>query len=116
MEWKDILPYHKNPPTDQLYRSIDVQREYDKYRLNEDENQLRKRLFSRDEVWVMTKNKYPYHFIDDTQHYVIWFRDKINYKLIEFLLRDYEDVVYFENINKNKSINSIPHVHIFLRE
>tara|TARA_Y100000114_G_C11676822_1_gene286625 strand:- start:337 stop:681 length:345 start_codon:yes stop_codon:yes gene_type:complete len=114
MEWKDILPFHKNPPNNQLYRRYDIQRAYEKDKLTE--NQLRKKLFYRDEVWVITKNKFPYHFVDDTQHYVIWFKNEINYNLIEFLLRDYEDVVYFENKSENKSIKSIPHVHIFLRE
>lgn len=114
MEWKDILPFHKNPPRNQLYRRQDIQREYEKNTLSE--NKLRKKLFRRDEVWVITKNKYPYHFVDSTQHYVIWFREKINYKLIEFLLRDNYEVVYFENRSSNKSIKSIPHVHIFLRE
>lgn len=113
MDWNYIKRFHLNPPIEQLYRRQDVQSDYDKYKLSE--NDLKAKLFKRGEIWVMTKNKFPYDFIDDTQHYVIWFRQKINYKLIKFLLRDYDDVVYFENHQNNKSILSIPHVHIFLK-
>ena len=113
MDWNYIKKFHLNPPIERLYRRQDVQADYDKHKLSE--NNLRAKLFKRGEVWVMTKNNFPYYFIDDTQHYVIWFRDNINYKLIEFLLRDYDDIVYFENHQNIKSIRSIPHVHIFLK-
>ena len=114
MEWKDIQAFHKNPPSIQLHRKNDVQQAYEKYKV--DENELKKRLFSKDQVWVITKNKFPYHFIDSTKHYVIWFRNRINYKLIDFLLRDYDNVVYFENKHENKSIKGILHVHIFIND
>jgi len=113
MEWKYILPYHKKPPTIRFQRHPYIQNLYDND--NTTEKELFKKLFKRDELWVMTKNKYPYYFVDDTQHYIIWFRNKINYELVEFLLRDYNDVVYYQNIKVNRSINTIPHVHVFIK-
>lgn len=113
MEWKDILPFHRNPPDNQLYRSYEVQTQYENDRLSEKE--LKKKLFKNGGIWILTKNKYPYHFTDNTEHYVIWFKYQINYTLIDFLLRDYDNVVYFENKTQNKSIKTIPHVHIFLK-
>ena len=44
----------------------------------------------------------------------MWFKNNINYKLIDFLLRD-EEYIYFENNNNNRSIKGIKHVHIFLK-
>ena len=45
MEWKDILPYHLNPPNIQLYRRKDIQKLYDEY--NQTEEELKKQLFKR---------------------------------------------------------------------
>tara|TARA_Y100000114_G_C11686840_1_gene291509 strand:- start:499 stop:840 length:342 start_codon:yes stop_codon:yes gene_type:complete len=112
MEWKDIALFHKNPPTIRIPRQEHVQSLYDKEKLSEEE--LKSKLFSNNKVWVMTKNKFPYHFIDDTQHYLIWFKNKPNFKLVEFLLRDYE-YVYFENSPENRSIKGISHVHVFIK-
>ena len=113
MEFKDIVKYHRNAPKTKLDRHPDIQKAYDNDKTTEKE--LRSRLFNNNQVWVLTENKYPYYFIDNTKHYVMWFDKKINYTLINFLLREYDQIVYFENIQQCKSIKSIPHVHIFIK-
>tara|TARA_Y100001972_G_C7651991_1_gene327929 strand:+ start:2046 stop:2393 length:348 start_codon:yes stop_codon:yes gene_type:complete len=114
MEWKDIEPFHKNAPKYGIIRHPEVQRKYDEDKTTEEE--LRKELFKNNEIWIMKKNKYPYYFKDNTKHYLIWFNNEINYNLIDFLLRDYDKVIYFENDIENKSIKTISHVHIFINE
>ena len=114
MDYKYISQFHKNPPNIRIFREQSIQQKYEKFLRNNPNHIsiLKNSLFEGNVNWIITPNKFPYHFTDDTEHLIIWFKDKVNYKLIDFLFRD-EDVVFFENRPNNKSIAEIPHAHIF---
>tara|TARA_Y100000591_G_C21767339_1_gene663555 strand:- start:852 stop:1205 length:354 start_codon:yes stop_codon:yes gene_type:complete len=115
MDYNFIKKFHMNPPDIKLERHPDIEKLYQQNKkvVKNYENFLKQKLFKKNETWILTKNEYPYYFIDNTKHFVMWFNGNINWNLINFLFRD-EDVVYFENKDYKKSIKSINHVHIFL--
>tara|TARA_Y100000022_G_C13201017_1_gene352725 strand:- start:319 stop:687 length:369 start_codon:yes stop_codon:yes gene_type:complete len=114
MDYNYISQFHKNPPKIRLYRHKDVDEEYKKFLLKHPDHNinLAKTLFKDNNTWIITPNKFPYHFIDNTEHLIIWFKGDVNYNLIDFLFRE-EEIIYFENLSSNKSIPNIRHVHIF---
>ena len=117
MDFEYIKKFHKIGTTQKLKRKKEIEEIYNKNKenkMNYEEN-LKQELFKNNSSWVITLNKYPYHFIDNTKHYLFWFKGDINYNLIEFCYRD-KEIVYFENIEGCKSIKSINHVHIFIKD
>tara|TARA_B100000900_G_C20231534_1_gene574065 strand:+ start:230 stop:583 length:354 start_codon:yes stop_codon:yes gene_type:complete len=114
MEYNMIKKFHMNPPDIQLLRRKDIEEEYQrkKQKSNNYDNDLKKRLFKEGESWVITKNKYPYHFIDKTKHEIMWFLGDVDWNFVHSLFKD-KEVVYFENKQQNKSIKTIRHIHIF---
>jgi hypothetical protein len=119
MEWNDILQFHKNSPGLQLKRHPYVQRDYNRHRMmNKDYvKDLRKSLFSDKSVeWVLNENTYPYHFIDNTKHYIYWSKVPIiEEDMVTILDGMNKKYIYFENSPNNRSIPSIYHYHIFFR-
>ena len=113
MEWEDIKKYHKNPPKYSLNREDSVERAYELD--NQTEEQLYNKLFINDSTWILTPNKYPYNFKDNTEHYVFWSKGPIDYSILENILSGLgRQYIYFENDMNNKSIKSINHAHVFL--
>ena len=75
---------------------------------------LYNRIFGNNQRdWVIMKNEYPYNFIDDTHHYVVWFKGDLKRDLLYYLER-LGCCVYFENKKKKKTIKSIRHIHLFV--
>ena len=113
MEWKDIVKYHRNPPTHRMCREDRVQYEYEMDKQTEDE--LYDKLFVNGSEYVFTINKYPYKFIDNTEHHLFWSKGPVDYGILENVLKGLnKKYVYFENHSNNKSIKTINHVHVFL--
>jgi hypothetical protein len=114
MDYEYISRFHKNPPTIKLFRRKDVEEKYQEHLRNNPNHikNLKEKLFQGNKNWIITPNKFPYHFNDNTDHLLIWFKKEINLKLVEFLFRG-ENIVYFENHENNKSIADIRHLHIF---
>tara|TARA_Y100000389_G_C17414408_1_gene492834 strand:+ start:622 stop:975 length:354 start_codon:yes stop_codon:yes gene_type:complete len=116
MDFDFIKQFHKIGTNENLKRKKEIQEAYNnekKKNKNYEEN-LKQTLFKNNCNWTITKNKFPYHFIDNTEHYLVWFKGDINYNLIDFCFRD-DEIVYFENKPNCKSILSINHVHVFKR-
>lgn len=117
MDWNFIKQFHLNPPIIALMRDPKIEEEYqlDLQKCSKNyEYNLYNRIFGKIERnWEITLNKYPYNFIDRTEHYLIWFKGDVNYDLLE---NGFKDIVcvYFENIESKKSIKSIRHVHLFI--
>jgi hypothetical protein len=113
MDFEFIKKFHKIG-TEKLKRKKEIQKKYEEEKENNKnyEQNLKKKLFKNNSQWIITKNKYPYDFIDKTEHYVAWFKGDINYNLINFCFRE-DEIVYYENKENCKSIKSIKHVHIF---
>jgi hypothetical protein len=113
MEWEDIVQYHKNPPKHRIYREDNVQYLYESDKQTEGE--LYNKLFINNSNWVLTPNKYPYYFKDNTEHYIFWSKGNVDYGILESVLSGLgREYVYFENDSNNKSIKSISHAHVFL--
>tara|TARA_Y100001980_G_C14555990_1_gene345965 strand:- start:5146 stop:5502 length:357 start_codon:yes stop_codon:yes gene_type:complete len=117
MDWNYIKQFHKNPPTGVLHRHPDIQK---KYELNKSKvgyvDDLFKRLFKYNQEYVIVPNTYPYHFKDDTKHYIYWSQKPIDYCQLEGNLEKlHKEYIYFENLNGNKSIKGIHHAHIFFK-
>ena len=73
----------------------------------------------RDNIMVMCKNSFPYN-IPNTEHYLLWINPK--YKISRDTVDAYVEkkvknkmYICFENSSVNKSINSIIHYHILIR-
>lgn len=119
MDWKFISKFHKSPPTIKLLRNPDVQRTYSKHISKSDDyvKDLYKRIFVDGKDTVLVKNKYPYDFVDKTQHYIYWTKTDIDYNKLEERLNSMDnEYVYFENLRENKSIEEINHVHVFFKD
>ena len=115
MDFDFIKQFHRNPPLAKLPRNECVEEEYQ----NAEKQDLRAEFFTGKNEWSLTTNKYPYNFTDNTKHYLLWFRDdKVDYSLVEELFIVYEigeEVVFFENLENNRSIKGIRHIHIFVK-
>jgi len=118
MDWNYISQFHKNPPNIRLYREETIQHKYDKNRQSSDYSiGLFNRIFDSNQETVLTINEYPYHFIDNTQHYIYWTQGTIDYNKLEEELKDLgKEYIYFENLKGNKSIKNINHVHVFIKD
>ena len=76
----------------------------------------------------MTKNNFPYYFEEDIGHYVIWFKletfqDYNNPVAVNKIVADFQkkkgilfkDYVFFQNIERLRSVPGIPHIHVFAK-
>lgn len=116
MNFSDILfyshhrssePPRRSPDIEELYRTV---RNTTNYELD-----LYHEIFPHADVeWTLTLNKYPYHFTDDTLHYIIWYRWNVRYDDLKDIL-DEIGAVHFENEQSEKSISTIDHIHVFLK-
>ena len=119
MIWEEILKYHRNPPTIRILRNPVVQKQYDEW-LKDKNNMknLQKILFMDGESWDLRHNRFPYHFTDNTQCYVLWSKIPLHYDSIEYIIKTntpFQDYIYFTNKDNNKSIPDIFHTHIFVK-
>ncbi|CAK8698593.1 unnamed protein product [Clavelina lepadiformis] len=69
---------------------------------------------------VLERNNYPYHLSPGIEHYVVWSvrnQSKATYEKFvnERFPSNAYDVIIFENSEQNKSVKSVVHVHVFVR-
>ena len=105
MDYNYISQFHMNPPTHALQRKATVQEIYDRERkTNAHQINIYNKIFNNVKTdWCVTKNDYPYHFIDNTQHFVIWFKNDTDFNMISDALKGIT-CTFFENNPNNKSI------------
>ena len=119
MIWEQVIKYHKNPPNSQMCRNKETQKQYDMWLKNVDnKTNLKNNLFKNNQTWIITTNRFPYDFSDDTMCYVLWSKEYIDYDTTEQLITKYTDFknyIYFTNKDNNKSIPDIYHTHIFVK-
>ena len=80
------------------------------------------KLFDKHTPFLLVKNKFPY-YLNNAIHYVLWinpkynnlFDDKLINKIVTMRMKD-KNHIYFENIENNKSIKTIKHYHIFIKD
>ena len=119
MIWEQVTRYHKNPPNIRIYRSKETQKQYDMW-LEDRENKtnLKNNLFQNNQTWIITTNRFPYDFSDDTMCYVLWSKEYIDYDTTDHIIKKYtnfKNYIYFTNNDNNKSISDIYHTHIFVK-
>jgi hypothetical protein len=132
--WSFIKQYNfSNPPTIVLGRSEEVLERYKKHgeRIKKNgavEKHIKSCYLSQDNDYCMTKNNFPYYFEAGISHYVIWFKLEtfkdynnpvaVN-KIVSKFQRDnrleFEEYVFFQNIERLRSIPEIPHIHVFAK-
>ena len=116
MDFCQIQKFHKNPPTIQLKRTPYMEKKYQNSKRTTEnyEKNLYHRVFPDPNLdWSILPNEFPYHFTDKTKHYIIWYKGDILSSYFESAL-DSMGAVYFENLDSNKSIKSIRHIHVFI--
>lgn len=122
-----------NPPTIVLGRSEEVLESYKRHgetikKNGGVEKHLKSCYLSQDNDYCMTKNNFPYYFEEDIGHYVIWFKSETfqDYnnpvavkKIVSDFQRDngveFKEFVFFQNIERLRSVPSIPHIHVFAK-
>jgi len=131
--WDRLQTLHRNPPNDKITRNEKIQNEYEKLmkyikdsNININEYIYKKFLNGLNVNFI--ENTFPYDIEDNCYHYVIWFENEyfnkvtncINEnKIIENIIRSKfknNEYIYFENLSNNKSVNSIKHFHVFIKD
>lgn len=126
--WGQLLSYHKNPPLNGLYRSVEIQNKYSEI-LKKGIPDLEKYLFCDDEcIYKITNNDFPYYVEQNISHKVLWLNPKftVNDQMIK-KFTDYSYIdeiinkeaqgkqyVYFRNLPNNSSIPTIIHYQVFI--
>ena len=81
-------------------------------------------LFSNGNLYTIKLALFPYDIETNVQHYILWFSPFLKYKIyndknyIKKIINIHfknKNTVYFMNYHKNRSINKIPHYHIFVK-
>ena len=122
-----------NPPTVPFCRNHTVEENYSKHgseikKSGGVEIYLKKKYLSGDKDFNMTLNNFPYDMESGIVHYVIWFNlEKFgefnNPGEVRKIIKKYEedncveflDTVFFQNIERLRSVPGIPHIHVFTR-
>ena len=129
LSWNDIKKYNfkapkcKLPRTDKVLNSYDELNKYfKKHNLNMEDWIYQKYLDNGRDLFKIEKNDYPYFLKYNIKHMILWINPKIRrsiYMNKEFIIRlikkyySYEFICFINDEN-NRSINGIPHYHIFL--
>ena len=122
-----------NPPTIVLGRSEEVLESYKRHgetikKNGGVEKHIKSCYLSTGNDYCMTKNNFPYYFEEDIGHYVIWFKletfqDYNNPVAVNKIVADFQkkkgilfkDYVFFQNIERLRSVPGIPHIHVFAK-
>ena len=132
--WDFIKQFNfSNPPTSPFCRNDSVEKDYGRHgseikKSGGVEQYLKGKYLSGDIDFTMTLNNFPYDFQSGIVHYVIWFRlekfsDFNNPGAVKEIIRKYQednnvefkDIVFFQNIERLRSVPGIPHIHVFAR-
>ena len=132
--WDFLKQFHfSNPPTSPFNRTEEVERSYMLHgaEIKKEggvEPYLKKKYLSSEVKYNMTHNNFPYDMEEGIIHYVIWFKlesfsdfnnpievSKIIQKFKEDNSLEIQDTVFFQNIERLRSVPGIPHIHVFVK-
>lgn len=76
---------------------------------------------SASEVLRIVKNDFPYYLESDIQHYVLWANDcfpmsRCRSFVDQHFPSNHYDVIMFENLSINKSVKTVHHLQLLVRE
>lgn len=106
-------------------RTKKIQEKYEKHKKFLKDNNLTTKEFIckkiiKDNLFVITKNKFPY-YIKDIEHYLLWINPKYKNIISDETIYEYLTIkfdgsyfTYFENIEEIKSVCDVRHLHIFI--
>ena len=122
-EYLQHFNINKPPKSSKLIsRTKDMHEKYLKYKPNQ--LNLMLELFSNGNLYTIKLALFPYDIETNVQHYILWFSPFLKYKIyndknyIKKIINIHfknKNTVYFMNYRKNRSINKIPHYHIFVK-
>jgi len=127
---KDLSHYSfDTPPLIPLLRNIEIQTKYDTFKSNPDNvktfiDTIKEKLHSKKNKYYICKNDFPYYTVSAICHYVLWISndlklDKIKINTLikaHFDIKQYELITYWINIEENRSIHSLKHIHLFVKQ
>ena len=126
--WDFIKQFHKNSPSIQINRTKEIENKYIEHKSFLFKKNISihdyiiKKYFSENSEFKLVNNEFPYDVEINVEHKLLWFNPNINYmideKYINTLLNELlfdKNYIYFENIDSNKSIKSIRHIHVFVK-
>jgi hypothetical protein len=127
---KDLSHYSiDTPPLIPLHRNIEIQAKYDTFRLNPENSQtfidtIKDHIQSNKTKYYICKNDFPYYTTHSICHYVLWMSndlklDKIKINTLikeQFDIKHYDLITYWKNIEANRSIHSLNHIHLFVKQ
>lgn len=127
LNWSQLKKYHLSPPKTTLKRNKKIEEEYTNFKkslnISIGEYIYNKYFNSSSELFVIDANMFPYNVENNVYHLICWVNpnhkkaeDFNEYDLIIHLIKNkIYDFIIFENENNNKSIPSIKHFHLFLK-
>jgi hypothetical protein len=124
--WDILSKLNTTGPVDiVLKRTPRSQQRYETHKktINMDINDyLKKKIFGnhKNNTYVLTENTFPYNCESDIKHMILWINPDANPSLKEidsFIKKKYanQKVIYFENVDKNKSVSGIKHFQLFIK-
>lgn len=132
--WDFLKQFHfSNQPTSAFNRTEEVERRYNLHgteikKEGGTETYLKKKYLTNEVKYTMTHNNFPYDMEEGIVHYVIWFKlesfsdfnnpnevRKIIKKFKEDNSLEIHDTVFFQNIERLRSVPGIPHIHVFAK-
>ena len=138
LSWDQLKKFHCCPPTFKLKRQSHVELNYLKHTqdLKKKKCLLKNHIYEtqfsnkNNTRYSLSLNPFPYYIDDTITHYVLWIHPSFNsyfpYNIpsifIDNIIQTYftdqkkniQDYIYFENLDSNKSIPEIRHLHIFV--
>tara|TARA_Y100000389_G_scaffold89377_1_gene85856 strand:- start:212 stop:604 length:393 start_codon:yes stop_codon:yes gene_type:complete len=126
--WKELSKYNfNNPPTIHIGRDSDIESTYSLFIKNLKSKNIKVSDYLYNEYFKGTNKKYiikpnnfPYKFSENISHLLLWINPKAtltNNEVIAIIKNNFQNknIVYFENIAKNKSVKEIRHIHILVK-
>lgn len=125
MDWDSIKAYHLSPPDGKLPRAPSVQAQYEAHtraiisKAQSVGSYIREKYMSGGKQWALVQNEFPYEFIDDTTHWLLWFEEPTGTSIdISGILKScgVNKYVQFENTYANRSVKDLRHIHVFTKD
>lgn len=125
--WDFLRSLNTTKPLDiVLKRTSKSQEEYEihKKTINIDINDyLKQKLFGsgdRHQIFNITENSFPYNCEPNIKHMLLWINPNMSPSKEEidiYIKKKYSnnEIIYFENADKNKSVPGIKHFHLFIK-
>jgi len=125
IKWKELIKYHLNAPKTSIFiRHPNIQTDYDihKKTITSLKQHIMKKELHNKLKWNIVDNNFPYNLDDGIKHKLLWIHpdvilsdNKIKTIIDRYItLNNYNQYIYFQNHENNRSVPEIKHYHIFI--